>query len=195
MCIRITLESGCCCHIQLPAGQGDKGSRKDGYVVELAMCELLANASRIVTKRSNSPSLAQLCFVRIMSSITLHKDGCQYGYGYSYMYMHMCLILGVLCCRFEKLVQGERSQRSSWEKDNGSTKTIGHVRCFLDSRYISGQKMVPAFESLNSSKGPATDVAHMSGVVSAISLNGRLHFNIKSHRPSFIQYNRCNLAQ
>lgn len=32
-------------------------------------------------------------------------------------------------------------------KDNGSTKTIGHVRCFLDSRYISGQKMVPAFES------------------------------------------------
>lgn len=49
MCIRITLESGCCCHIQLPAGQGDKGSRKDGYVVELAilMCELLANASRI----------------------------------------------------------------------------------------------------------------------------------------------------
>lgn len=37
------------------------------------MCELLANASRIVTKRSNSPSLAQFGFVRIMSSITLHR--------------------------------------------------------------------------------------------------------------------------
>lgn len=33
------------------------------------------------------------------------------------------------------------------------------------------------------------EVAHMSRLVSLISLNGNLHFNIKSHRLFFIQYN------
>lgn len=97
---------------------------------------LLANASRIVTRnqnRSDSLSLAQLRFVRITSSITLRRDGCQYGYSYMYMHMYVLYwILGVQCCRFEKLVQGGRSQGSRWEKDNGSTKTI------------SGQKLLPS---------------------------------------------------
>lgn len=58
----------------------------------------------------------------------------------------------------------------------------------------------PAFESKIPARAQLhmydeNDVAHMSGVGSVISLNGHLHFNIKSPRLFFIKYNGCNLAQ
>lgn len=159
MCIRITLESGCCCHIPLPAGQGDKGSRKDGYVVELAilMCERLAicecfqNCNQEEQLAIIGPTL--ICKNHVINHTTY--DTYTDTDTRTYMYMHMYVFYihtgfwEFNAAYLKRLVPGERSQGSRWEKDKGSTKTIGHVRCFLD---ISGQKMVYP------SKGPATYV-------------------------------------